>query len=98
MPHLVGAEAAVRVIVLNPMRQNRMLTGPEALELGFADRLLEPVEFVDESIAFARDLANNSRYHGRADWSQLETGVRKTRSRIDEPCTAPRPRRTGRST
>ena len=39
------------------MRQNRMLSGAEAVELGFADRLLEPVEFVDESIAFALELA-----------------------------------------
>ena len=42
------------------MRQNRMLTGPEAFELGFADRLLEPVEFVDESIAFALELGTST--------------------------------------
>src|SRR5919202_2720680 len=43
-PRLVGVETAVRLIVANPMRQNRMLSGSEAYELGFADRLLEPVE------------------------------------------------------
>ena len=53
VPRLVGAETAVKFIVANPMRQNRMLSGPEAFELGLADRLLEPAEFVDESIAFA---------------------------------------------
>jgi 3-hydroxyacyl-CoA dehydrogenase len=74
------------VIVLNPLRQNRLLTAPEAFELGLADRLLDPVEFVDESLAFARDLASNSVQLGRegADWSELETVVRKTRSRIDD--------------
>src|SRR5262249_26872905 len=51
IPRLVGAETAVRFIVENPMRQNRMLTGPQAFELGLADRLLEPAEFVDESMA-----------------------------------------------
>ena len=56
VPRLVGAETAVKFVVANPMRQNRMLTGPEAFELGFADRLLEPAEFVDESIAFALEL------------------------------------------
>src|SRR5262249_59606625 len=56
IPRLVGAETAVRFIVENPMRQNRMLTGPQAFELGLADRLLEPAEFVDESMAFALDL------------------------------------------
>src|SRR5213076_3226386 len=53
LPRLVGPEAAARVIVLNPLRQNRLLKAEEAIELGIADRLLEPVEFVDESLAFA---------------------------------------------
>ncbi len=53
LPRLAGAETAVKLVVVNPLRQNRMLTGPEAFELGLADRLLEPAEFVDESIAFA---------------------------------------------
>ena len=50
-----------KFVVANPMRQNRMLTGPEALELGFADRLLEPAEFLDESIAFALELDGGRR-------------------------------------
>jgi 3-hydroxyacyl-CoA dehydrogenase/enoyl-CoA hydratase/carnithine racemase len=57
VPRLVGAETTVRFIVANPMRQNRMLTGREAFDLGFADRLLEPAEFVDDSLAFALELA-----------------------------------------
>jgi 3-hydroxyacyl-CoA dehydrogenase/enoyl-CoA hydratase/carnithine racemase len=51
-PRLVGAETAVKFIVQNPMRQNKMLTAAEVVELGLADRLLEPVEFLDDSIAF----------------------------------------------
>jgi 3-hydroxyacyl-CoA dehydrogenase/enoyl-CoA hydratase/carnithine racemase len=51
-PRLVGAQNAVKFIVQNPIRQNKMLTGAEAVELGLADRLLEPVEFLDESIDF----------------------------------------------
>ena len=58
VPRLVGVETAVKFIVANPMRQNRMLTGPQAHELGFADRLLEPAEFLDESIAFALELGD----------------------------------------
>src|SRR2546429_2608369 len=56
IPPLVGVETAVKFIVANPMRQNRVLTGPEAFALGFADRLFEPAEFVDESLAFALEL------------------------------------------
>jgi len=40
VPRLVGAEQAVSFIVENPLRQNRMLTGPQAFEQGFVDSLL----------------------------------------------------------
>jgi 3-hydroxyacyl-CoA dehydrogenase/enoyl-CoA hydratase/carnithine racemase len=86
LPKLIGPEAAARVIVLNPLRQNKLLIAPEAFELGIADRLIDPVEFVDESLAFARELASNSLLLAREepDWSELEAVVRKTRSRIDD--------------
>ena len=85
VPRLVGAEAAVKFVVENPMRQNRMLTGPQAFELGFADRLLEPAEFVDESLAFARELAANGdrvRDSHRDSHSVAEV-IRKARARLD---------------
>jgi 3-hydroxyacyl-CoA dehydrogenase/enoyl-CoA hydratase/carnithine racemase len=84
VPRLVGAEAAVRFVVENPMRQNRMLTGPQAFELGFADRLLEPAEFVDESLAFARGLAANGT-GPRDSPSDADAAdvLRKARSRLD---------------
>jgi 3-hydroxyacyl-CoA dehydrogenase/enoyl-CoA hydratase/carnithine racemase len=82
LPKLIGPEAAAKVIVLNPLRQNKLLTAPEAFELGIADKLIDPVEFVDESLAFARELAELDR---RApDWSELETVLRKARSRVDD--------------
>jgi 3-hydroxyacyl-CoA dehydrogenase/enoyl-CoA hydratase/carnithine racemase len=82
LPKLIGPEAAAKVIVLNPLRQNKLLTAQEALELGIADRLLEPVEFVDESLRFARELTALQRTE--PDWSELETIVRKTRARVDD--------------
>jgi 3-hydroxyacyl-CoA dehydrogenase len=67
------------------MRQNRMLKGPEAFDLGFADRLLDPVEFVDESIAFARELAENGHDRGQTpDMSEIGDVIRKARARLDE--------------
>ena len=47
---LVGASAAVKLIVDNPLRQNRLSRASDALELGLVDHVLEPVEFVDESL------------------------------------------------
>jgi len=84
IPRLVGIETAVKFIVANAMRQNRMLTGPEAFELGFADRLLEPAEFVDESLAFALGLASEGTRPGVGHPHENVTEViRKARARLD---------------
>jgi len=81
LPKLVGPEAAAKVIVLNPLRQNKLLKAQEALELGIVDTLLDPVEFVDESLAFARTLSVE---RAEPDWSDVETVIRKARSRVDD--------------
>jgi 3-hydroxyacyl-CoA dehydrogenase/enoyl-CoA hydratase/carnithine racemase len=84
-PRLAGPEAAIKLIVANPLRQNKLLTAAEALELGLADRVLEPVEFVDESLAFARELVESGGIvRAETDWSELETLLRKARSRVDD--------------
>src|SRR5436305_9461940 len=43
LPKLVGPDAAAKIIVLNPLRQNRLLKAQEAFALGIVDRLLDPV-------------------------------------------------------
>jgi 3-hydroxyacyl-CoA dehydrogenase/enoyl-CoA hydratase/carnithine racemase len=84
-PQLIGPEAATKLIVLNPLRQNKLLTAPEAFELGLADRLLAPVEFVDESLQFAVELVEEGGAERSApDWSELDTVMRKARSRVDD--------------
>ena len=84
-PRLIGPEAAAKLIVLNPLRQNKLLTAPEAFELGLADRLLEPVEFLDESLQFAVELVgSNGLERAEPDWSDLEPVLRKARSRVDD--------------
>ena len=82
VPRLVGAETAVKFVVANPMRQNRMLTGPEAFELGFADRLLEPAELLDDSIAFALELEGTRPGDSPSDTAETDT-FRKARARLD---------------
>src|SRR5204862_485455 len=83
VPRLAGPAAAVRFVVANPLRQNRMLTGPEAVELGLADRLLEPVEFLDDSIAFALELADRPLVRPEPDSSELEKTMRRARAQVD---------------
>jgi 3-hydroxyacyl-CoA dehydrogenase/enoyl-CoA hydratase/carnithine racemase len=91
VPRLVGAEAAIQFVVENPMRQNRMLDGRRAHELGFADRLLEPAEFVDESLAFATELARKSAESAtkpesgdRPQDEAVADTLRKARAKLDD--------------
>ena len=84
LPRLVGPDAAIRVIVSNPLRQNRMLKAADVFELGIADRLFEPVEFVDESLAFSRELAERPLERTAPDWSDAETIFRRARTAVDD--------------
>ena len=53
LPNLVGAENALKVVIENPLSQNRMLKPQEVLELGIADALLEPADFLEDSLRWA---------------------------------------------
>ncbi|WP_457971779.1 3-hydroxyacyl-CoA dehydrogenase NAD-binding domain-containing protein [Arthrobacter sp. D1-17] len=53
LPRLIGPENAVRVMVENPLSNNRTLSGPEAYEVGIADALFEPAGFLEESLSWA---------------------------------------------
>jgi 3-hydroxyacyl-CoA dehydrogenase/enoyl-CoA hydratase/carnithine racemase len=85
VPRLVGAEQAVTFIVENPLRQNRMLTGGQAFDAGFADALLEPVEFLDESLTLLLEKIEQGDGKRRpdADLSDAAEVCRKARSRLD---------------
>lgn len=56
VPNLVGVEKALSVIVDNPLNQNRMLSGPKAQALGLFDVLLEPADFLTQSVRWAADV------------------------------------------
>ena len=85
VPQLVGAEEAVRFIVENPLRQNRMLGAQQALAAGFADALFDPVEFVDDSLAFLLEKVEEGPGKRRpaADLADVAEVCRKARSRLD---------------
>ena len=53
LPRLIGPENAVKVMIENPLSNNRTLTGPQAYKLGIADALFEPADFVEQSLAWA---------------------------------------------
>ncbi|WP_458106790.1 3-hydroxyacyl-CoA dehydrogenase NAD-binding domain-containing protein [Arthrobacter sp. R3-55] len=53
LPRLIGPENAIKVMIESPLSNNRTLTGPQAFELGVADAMFEPADFVEQSLAWA---------------------------------------------
>ncbi|MEI2276125.1 3-hydroxyacyl-CoA dehydrogenase NAD-binding domain-containing protein [Paenarthrobacter ilicis] len=56
LPRLIGPENAVKVMIENPLSNNRTLTGPQAYGLGVADAMFEPADFLEQSLAWAADV------------------------------------------
>jgi 3-hydroxyacyl-CoA dehydrogenase/enoyl-CoA hydratase/carnithine racemase len=85
VPRLVGAEEAVRFIVENPLRQNRMLNAAQAFEAGFVDAVFEPVEFLDESLEYLLRLIEEGpgKRIPAADLGDVAEVCRKARARLD---------------
>ncbi|MDO9396695.1 MAG: 3-hydroxyacyl-CoA dehydrogenase NAD-binding domain-containing protein [Herbiconiux sp.] len=53
LPNLIGIENALKVIVENPLKNNRTLKGPEVLSLGIADAMFGPGNYLEDSLAWA---------------------------------------------
>src|SRR5579859_4390467 len=56
LPRLIGPSGALKLIIENPLSQNKMLRGPEAFSLGIADAMFEPADFLEESLRWAAKL------------------------------------------
>jgi 3-hydroxyacyl-CoA dehydrogenase/enoyl-CoA hydratase/carnithine racemase len=53
VPNLIGVERAVQLIIENPLNQNKMLTGPQAYDLGLADAIFDGADFLARSLDWA---------------------------------------------
>jgi 3-hydroxyacyl-CoA dehydrogenase/enoyl-CoA hydratase/carnithine racemase len=53
LPNLIGIENALKVVVENPLKQNRMLKAQEVLDLGIADVMFPSVNYLEDSIRWA---------------------------------------------
>ena len=85
LPRLAGARAAVRVIVENAMRQNRLLDATTAVELGLADALAEPASLLADAHRHALALADGAgRTRAAADLSDLAEVVARARRSLDD--------------
>jgi len=53
LPNLIGIENALKVVIENPLKQNRMLKAQDVFDLGIADAIFPPATFLEESLAWA---------------------------------------------
>ncbi|WP_233508423.1 3-hydroxyacyl-CoA dehydrogenase NAD-binding domain-containing protein [Spongiactinospora gelatinilytica] len=84
LPRLAGPDTAVKLIIENPLAQNRMIKGPEAAALGIADVLLEPADFLEESLRWAArvlrgEVSPPRTDHTATDW---EPALRRARDLV----------------
>ncbi|PZS07234.1 MAG: 3-hydroxyacyl-CoA dehydrogenase [Acidimicrobiales bacterium] len=83
LPHLIGPEQAIRVIIEHPLSQNRMLTSQQAHRLGIGDALFEPADFLERSLEWAVSVLNGETVITRApitggpEWNLAVTVGRK---------------------
>jgi 3-hydroxyacyl-CoA dehydrogenase/enoyl-CoA hydratase/carnithine racemase len=87
LPRLIGAQKALKVIVENPLSQNRMLKPAEAMKLGIADIALEPADFLAQSLRWAADVVRGSitveRPDVTSDAEAWDAAVAATRTLVD---------------
>jgi 3-hydroxyacyl-CoA dehydrogenase/enoyl-CoA hydratase/carnithine racemase len=60
LPQLIGVVDAATVIVQNPLQQNKMLRAQQAFDLGIADVLLEPADFLERSLEWATSVVRGT--------------------------------------
>ncbi|WP_247826259.1 3-hydroxyacyl-CoA dehydrogenase NAD-binding domain-containing protein [Arthrobacter antioxidans] len=58
LPRLIGPANAVKVMIENPLSNNRSLDGRTAYELGIADALFEPADYIEQSLLWAARVIN----------------------------------------
>jgi 3-hydroxyacyl-CoA dehydrogenase/enoyl-CoA hydratase/carnithine racemase len=60
LPRLIGPAPALRLIIDNALAQNKMIKAVEAHQLGIADALFEPADFLEESLRWASGVLTGS--------------------------------------
>ncbi|MFI9554316.1 3-hydroxyacyl-CoA dehydrogenase NAD-binding domain-containing protein [Nonomuraea endophytica] len=81
LPRLIGPAAALKLIIENPLSQNRMLKGHDAFKLGVGDAMFEPADFLEESLRWASkvlagDISIERATYPDADWEKAVNDAR----------------------
>ena len=56
LPNLIGIENALKVVVENPLKNNRTLKGQQAFDLGIADAIFGPASYLEQSLVWADEV------------------------------------------
>ena len=82
---LIGPEKTLQMIIFNALSQNRMLSGPEAFELGLADRMFDDADLLDESLRLLASIVAGETKIERPPVStaQLDAVIGKARAFVD---------------
>lgn len=86
LPNLIGPQKACQVIVENPMAQNKQLRPSQVLDLGIADAMFEPADYLEQSLLWAAGVVSGEITVSRpeldrgAAWDQA---VDKVRAGVD---------------
>ncbi|MEV4188221.1 3-hydroxyacyl-CoA dehydrogenase NAD-binding domain-containing protein [Streptosporangium canum] len=81
LPRLIGPAAAIKLVIENPLSQNRMIKGRDAFAAGVADAMFEPADFLEESLRWAArvlrgEVTVSRTDHTAEDWSKTVADAR----------------------
>ena len=72
LPNLIGIRNSLKVILENPLKQNRMLKPEEVLELGIADVMFDSARFLEQSLAWADDVVGGKKVKRKHEPNAVE--------------------------
>ena len=70
--NLIGIKNALKVIVENPLKQNRTLSAEEAFELGIADAIFDSARFLEDSLAWADQVLSGMKVKRKHEPNAIE--------------------------
>ncbi len=96
LPNLIGPQNAVKVIIENSLSQNKMLKPEQVLDLGIADAIFEPADYLEQSLIWAAGVVSGNVSVDRPEidrgdvWDQaVENGRAFTTAKVGHAAPAP---------
>ena len=72
LPNLIGIKNALKVIIENPLKQNRVLSPEDAFELGIADAMFDSARYLEDSLTWADQVINGMKVKRKHEPNAIE--------------------------